>query len=261
MQTQYCPSCGKVVQLGIPVCPYCGVLINSSLRDDDTVVNNPAYSQKGVDPVKSSQYPNNGYPYYQQPKQNKSNSNLLWILASVLFVILLVVAIVLFVNKEKNKNLEAEKLKTQQVEMELEQLQKEKESIEQNHGSLSTDTTLENASVLADVNTTAENTKQSYDGSYSFSGTIKNNRGTRQSYWFSLSLNISNGNVTGSFQSANNSGPVKGTIDSAGNMKVKEYNNNGSQTGYYWKGKFNGKSYSGKYLCTYASQDMTFWTN
>jgi hypothetical protein len=89
---------------------------------------------------------------------------------------------------------------------------------------------------------------------------VKNNRGGGR-YWFTLSLEIYNGNVRGSFETSSNAGPVSGSIDQFGNMKVYELDYDYCQNGYYWTGKFNGKSYKGKYLNYNNTQNMSFWTN
>ena len=50
---------------------------------------------------------------------------------------------------------------------------------------------------------------------------------------------------------------LSGTIDANGNMRLTEYKN-GVATGYYFTGRFNQNTYSGKYKSTNRKLTMNF---
>ena len=97
------------------------------------------------------------------------------------------------------------------------------------------------------------------NGSHNLKGIVKSKRGER--YWFKLWLNINDGDVSGSFETSANEGPVRGYVDDSGHMVVYELDYEYDETGYYWSGQFNGKSYSGTYHSYGETDNLTFTTN
>ena len=277
MALERCFNCGHFVSQRAGKCPKCGAPVvgqNISPNGDNTVLgNNPPLAgsqQVARQPYAPSQ------PVQPTSQKPGKNNKLIIGLLSLIALLLVVLVIILATRDSKpdksqelvsgsssqntalqnengqegssiGRNAEAD---AAAVEAERQRVEAEKARLEQ-----------EQARIKAQERQENERKKLAqYDGSYYFNGAVRNNRGSREEYPFSISFTISNGSVSGTFDSNNNSGSLRGSISANGKMKLTEYNYNGSATGYYFSGTFNGSSYKGSYLCTTRRLSMSFWT-
>jgi len=292
--TNICPFCGffQNTSLDDDV-----TVINEDIKQgdsSDTVLpdhNDGYYSKQSYNNNKTNTYGdrqnspyNNGYnqpqnnytPSYSNPKNEKSNSKTLGIILSLAVALVIIFVLIVYLSNVRSDEVKKEKLETERREKEINKLNREYEQAKRQRDSLmaaaETQRMEDSLRMEEQKRIEAENARKralaeaeaaairNIGGSYYLSGTVKNNNGGEK-YWFSLSLEIYDGNVSGSFETSSNSGPVSGSIDQLGNMKVYELDYDYCQNGYYWTGKFNGKSYKGKYLNYNNSQNMSFWTN
>lgn len=212
-----------------------------------------------------------------RPPKKKNTSNVLWVIFAILFTATAFILFGLYINNEKDKELEVEREKAKKNEMELAKLQKEAREAKLLSDSILMETRAkryEDSIRMVQEKKAEQQKKQQIveppqnqvvvrdilNGSFYLSGTVKNKvNGDR--YWFKLWLEIEDGDVSGSFKTSANEGPVNGHVDSSGNMTVYELDYDYDATGYYWSGKFNGKTYSGNYYSDWGDGVMSFWTN
>ena len=94
------------------------------------------------------------------------------------------------------------------------------------------------------------------NGFYRLNGSIT----YKETYFVDMEVNVNGNKATGRYIVHNGENMyvnLSGSIDANGNMKLTEYKG-GQPTGYYFTGKFNQVTYSGKYLCTYKNLPMRF---
>ncbi len=281
-----CKECGHEISDKAQICPNCGTPVglaqpsNQKLNNADSCNNHETkkYGDRQNSPYSNAydQAQNNYNPSYLNSKNEKPNSRVLGIILSLAAALVIIFALIVYLNNVRSDEVEKERLKAEKREKEIKKLNREYEQAKRQRDSLMAATEVqrmekslrieEQKRIEAEkarkrAQTEAETAAiRNIRGSYYLNGTVKNNRG-RGRYWFTLSLEIYNGNVRGSFETSANAGPVSGSIDQFGNMKVYELDYDYCQNGYYWTGKFNGKSYKGKYLNYNNTQNMSFWTN
>ena len=99
----------------------------------------------------------------------------------------------------------------------------------------------------------------SWVGNYSFTGVINGQ------WHFTMSLYIDQDNeVYGGYEvqeSDNGNVELRGTVDSDGKIRIDEFFEDGSPTGYYFQGTFSTTGMSGKYLSTERQINMSFYAN
>lgn len=99
----------------------------------------------------------------------------------------------------------------------------------------------------------------SWVGNYSFTGVINGQ------WHFTMNLYIDQDNeVYGGYkvqESDNGYVELRGTVDSDGKIRIDEFFEDGSPTGYYFQGTFSTTGLSGKYLSTERQIDMSFYAN
>lgn len=99
----------------------------------------------------------------------------------------------------------------------------------------------------------------SWVGNYSFTGMINGQ------WHFTMSIYIDQDNeVYGGYkvqESDNGYVELRGTVDSDGKIRIDEFFEDGSPTGYYFQGTFSTTGMSGKYLSTERQINMTFYAN
>ena len=94
------------------------------------------------------------------------------------------------------------------------------------------------------------------NGTYRLNGAIMH----KQNYYIDMELHVKGNQVSGQyivFNGENVYVRLSGTVDANGNMRLTEYKN-GVATGYYFTGRFNQTTYSGKYKCTNRKLTMNF---
>ena len=278
METILCKSCGRPILETCKICPYCGN-IRSSFMNDTTIHHEIGTTDQNSVPLKQGSNETivyNNSPYNQPSTKQNSRQSLIRIISLLALFLIGLLLFVLYMNKQKDKEVEAERQKTKQVQMKMEKLQKDTEQVKQQTDSLiaAGETKRLEDSIKAAQTRKAEKMAReqaareeaalmampkSLDGSHYLKGTVKSKKGDK--YWFKLWLEIEDGDVSGSFKTSANEGPVNGHVDSSGNMVVYELDYDYDATGYYWSGKFNGKSYSGNYYSDWGFGILSFWTN
>ncbi len=95
------------------------------------------------------------------------------------------------------------------------------------------------------------------NGIYHLNGSITHKQ---DNYYIDMEVDVNGNKATGQYIVYNGENiyvTLDGHIDAEGNMKLTEYKN-GEATGYYFMGKFNQTTYSGKYRCTTRKLNMNF---
>jgi len=297
MKTKLCHSCGKPIPKAARICPYCGSFTETFAQDDVEVVENKIEKDNGSETVFVGGQVNgdgngdgNVADANQERKpapQNKSHKALLWLIALLALAIIGILLLMLYINKQNDNELEAERVKVKQAQLKMEKLQKDTERIQQQTDSMivANETKRKEDSIRTVQAKIAEQKAREQEaaaaaaeaaaaeaaaqmavplserlnGSHNLKGIVKSKRGER--YWFKLWLNINDGDVSGSFETSANEGPVRGYVDDSGHMVVYELDYDYDETGYYWSGQFNGKSYSGTYHSYGETDNLTFTTN
>lgn len=94
------------------------------------------------------------------------------------------------------------------------------------------------------------------NGTYRLNGAIMH----KQNYYIDMEVYVKGNQAKGRYIVYNGENvyvSLSGTIDANGNMRLTEYKN-GVATGYYFTGRFNQTTYSGKYKCTNRKLTMNF---
>ncbi|MBO4659187.1 MAG: hypothetical protein J5637_06160 [Prevotella sp.] len=94
------------------------------------------------------------------------------------------------------------------------------------------------------------------NGTYRLNGAIMH----KQNYYIDMEIHVNGNRASGQYIVYNGENVyvrLSGTIDANGTMRLTEYKN-GAPTGYYFTGRFNQATYSGKYKCTNRNLTMNF---
>ena len=239
-----CNKCGNFVADNTPYCPYCG---------------NPIT----VRPPQPQPQP--------QPQNNSNNNVLLVIIILLLALIVGVLAWLLWGNKIKDmfqgKEEPQEELVTStknpvdETEAAIPEIAAEDavEIAEDAPGAV------EDVPVAAPVPVEREAPapvappvvrNKVANGTYRLNGAITH----KQNYYIDMEIHVNGNRASGQYIVYNGENVyvrLSGTIDANGTMRLTEYKN-GAPTGYYFTGRFNQATYSGKYKCTNRNLTMNF---
>ncbi len=278
-----CYNCGNFISDKAGQCPKCGASMTGvsqqqspqqgAVSEQTILVGKPAIAAGQTNRVSTS---GNWGSSPTPNTQKKSNKGIIIGLSAALFLLLAGLVFILIKNNQEEREAERklakltaqheqEKKQLKEKQVELAEKQREAEEAEKARQAEMEKERQRRMKAEAEAKAAErrENQRQklkSFNGSYYFSGTVRNNLYSHAEYPFTISFTIDDGDVDGTFETESNSGPLRGSIDANGNMKLTEYNYDGTTTGYYFKGTFNGSKYKGSYGSTIRKCSMSFWT-